>query len=142
MEDQGVFDTRPNGDVTETGTMFNPKNGTYEGYVETWHRYPSEPGSPYCVLERIEPVTSGSGSSRARAFVGRVGSRVLGLGITSSGEFLAVREDISEAGTKRIYDFGGDFPNIPYVMPPTCQAGAELELGGQRWKVHTAGAFA
>lgn len=134
MPDQGVFDSLPNGDVTETGVMYNPKTGRYQDYVEIWRRYPLEKGEPYCVLQRVDIEETG------KAFLGRVGSRSLGLEKSSEGSFSAWREDLSGNVPERIFE-DGDTSKLPSLslLSETLQEGNEVDIGGQRWLVLTAG---
>jgi hypothetical protein len=78
VPDQGSFITLPNGDVSETGVMHNLATGKTEPYEEVWRRFPREEGD-YCVLERV------GGDRGAKAFVGRVGVRALGLSMDADG---------------------------------------------------------
>jgi hypothetical protein len=135
MPDQGVFADLPNGDVTETGIMYNPKTDKYQNYVEVWRRLPAEPGQAYCVLERID------GDGTARAFLGRVGSQSLGLEKSSHGVFSAWREETTAKGVRKVYEKGDTsrLPSLSTIGPAGYRSGETITLGGELWRVHTAG---
>lgn len=135
LPDQGVFQSLPNGDVTETGVMFNPKTGRNEHYVETWRRYPTQPGEQYCILERIDHDKGGS------AYLGKVGPRTLGLALDDDGVFEAYREQVQDGQVKRVFESTPrpSLPSLPETLPEDYVDGAEVELGGCRWAVCTAG---
>jgi hypothetical protein len=115
--------------------MFNPTTGRYQGYVETWHRQAAEEGQPYCLLERIEPEGKGD-----RAFVGRVGSRSLGLAKSADGLFSAWRESIDSLLAKRVYE-KGDTGRLPSLTTgrDRYETGEIVTLGEDRWLVLAAG---
>ncbi|ORY27122.1 hypothetical protein BCR39DRAFT_446757, partial [Naematelia encephala] len=87
LPDQGIFETLSNEDVTETGTMYNPKTTLYEPYVETWRRLPQATGVPYLVL-RLDKSSLVHGRAGV-AFLGRVGPHALGIAKTDDGRFYA-----------------------------------------------------
>lgn len=132
MDDQGSFETLDNGDVTETGRMFNPNTGNIECYVETWHRCPSEPGAPYCLLELISEEDVG--------YLGRVGDHVLGCGKRRSGEYIAWRE----TDGSREYEFGTTavLPPLPKDLPEGWREGGECRLGDRTFVIKALGVCA
>jgi hypothetical protein len=140
VPDQGSFITLPNGDVSETGVMHNLATGKTEPYEEVWRRFPREEGD-YCVLERV------GGEERAKAFVGRVGTRALGLSMDADGGFHGWREEKDGSGWRRVYEFNGDtgdtgdagLPSLPDPIPAEWKEGQEVELGGSTWIVRTVG---
>lgn len=137
VPDQGSFTTLPNGDVSETGVMHNLATGKTEPYEEVWRRFPREQGG-YCVLERL------GGDGGPKAFVGRVGSRALGLGMDADGVFTGWREEKDVSGWRRVYQFTGNngnagLPSLPDPIPVEWKEGQEVELGGSAWIVRTVG---
>lgn len=134
VEDQGSFDTLPNGDVTETGRMSNPATGQIEPYVETWRRFTMEPCAPHCVLERVRDKLDDN-----ILYLGRVGDHDLTCGQTPSGGYVARR------GYKgvQIFGFGGDgtseLPEIPRPIPQHWRAGEVVELGHMRFMLRQIG---
>ena len=132
VDDQGSFAALENGDVTETGRMFNPNTGDIEDYVETWRRFPASPGAPYCVLE-LDGEADG-----AIGYLGRVGDNALGCGKPSSGDYVAWRE---EKG-KRMYEFGPEasmLPRLPSELPKDWKEGSRCELGDRTFVVRAIG---
>lgn len=131
MDDQGSFATLENGDVTETGRMFNPKTGKIEAYVETWRRRLSSPGTPYCVLESVE--TDGR-----VGFIGRVGRDTLACGMSPEGYTAWREEDEIE-----IWAFGDGkdsfLPRLPRAIPPDWRVGQRCMLGDTPYIVRLLG---
>jgi hypothetical protein len=126
-----------NGDVSEVGVMHNLATGQTEPYEEVWRRFPREVGD-YCVLERL------GGDRGAKAFVGRIGSRALGLGMDADGVFTGWREEKGGSGWRRVYEFNGNNGNaglqsLPDPIPAEWKEGQEVELGGATWNVRTVG---
>ncbi|WVQ99158.1 hypothetical protein IAU59_006290 [Kwoniella sp. CBS 9459] len=147
MPDQGVFDTLPNGDVTETGTMHNPKTDQYEPYVETWRRLKVGDNVPYLVLERLSPKTSPSngGHGEEGVFIGRVGGYALGLAKVQ-GAYYAYRDSLSGGKWERVYKFSDGkedlqtlIPALPVEIPSDWTKGATVRLGDAEWIVRTVG---
>lgn len=133
-DDQGTFATLGNGDVTETGRMFNPDTGDIESYVETWRRYPERTGSEYCVLELV-----GEESTKEVGYLGRVGAHDLGCGTSKEGDYIAWRR---ENGTE-VYRFGQEdkvtLPVLPAKLPETWVEGQACALGGRTFVVRRLG---
>lgn len=134
MADEGTFESLPNGDVNETGTMYNPKTDKYEPYIETWRRYKETPGAEYCVLERI---------GEGQAFLGRVGDRALGLAKAESEVYSAWRDELQESKWIRRFQISGQgiatLPQLPVHLPEEWSEGSQVQLGGHSWIVHTIG---
>lgn len=132
LEDVGAFSSLPNGDVLETGAMYNPKSGKNESYEEVWRRLPVPSGAEYFVLER------GDG----KAFLGRVGSLALGAAKVND-EYLAWRDELVEGAWKRKYAFGegldAAIPSALIEVPFEWVPGATVKFGGHDWIVRTAG---
>ena len=133
MPDQGSFATLPDGHVAETGTMYNPKTGKYQEYVEVWKRYPPEIAAVYCVLERVEPPRSG-----CRAFLGRVGNRALGLCQDASERYTAVKWEMVGGEMTRVFEVG-DPESLPEMPSGTFCTGQLVDIDGREWSVRTAG---
>ncbi|WWC61543.1 uncharacterized protein I303_104127 [Kwoniella dejecticola CBS 10117] len=136
MPDQGVFETLLNGNVTETGTMFNPKTNLYEPYVETWRRKQLPAGQPYFVIQ--------SKQEDVQAYIGRVGNYALGLAKDPDGRYYACRDELVEGESKwkRIYEFGqvGRYlPELPVDVTQEWSRGKTIELGGSAWEIKTIG---
>lgn len=138
MDDEGKFATLPNGDVVESGEMFNPSNGNIEAYEEVWRRLDTASGEPYLVLE----LTSG-GERGTIAYLGRVGGRALGLAKKADGSYLAWRDEYKDGKASRLYTFGEGveeiLPSLPVDVPEKWKLGETLELGGKTWTVRQAG---
>ncbi|OCF40447.1 hypothetical protein I317_05750 [Kwoniella heveanensis CBS 569] len=156
-KDQGVFDTLPNGDVTETGIMHNPKTDRYEPYVETWRRLNLGSGAdiPYLVLERQKKketnasaesgTNTGEHEHEEGVFIGRVGGYALGLAKVD-GVYHAWRDSLSENGWERVYEFSNYkeclrelLPTLPVSVPEGWTEGATVKLGESEWIVRAAG---
>lgn len=136
--DEGAFDVLPNGDVLETGTMFNPASGKEEAYEEMWRRFPVEAGASYCVLERVDAGWGKPGNRQA--FLGRFGSRALGLA-QDGAVFRAYRDELEGEGWKRVYafDVGEVLPALDVVQDAGWKEGETVALGGGEWVVRSAG---
>ena len=134
MPDQGTFETLPNGDVSETGVMYNPKTQRYQKYVEVWRRYATQPGTLYWILERIEPD-----GSTDRHFAGRVGSHALRLSQEVGGDYNACRTSDVEGETETIFQTskGSAAPGIAECG--ALSTGQTVTIGGEQWLVRTAG---
>ncbi|KAL1410869.1 hypothetical protein Q8F55_001812 [Vanrija albida] len=130
LDDVGSFSALPNGDVLETGAMFNPKTARNEPYDEVWRRLPVPAGAAYFVLERAD----------GRAFVGRVGA--LALGAWSEGaQYAAWRDELDGSAWRRVYAFGeaGNVPAAPVEVPAEWRKDAVVTLGEHTWTVRTVG---
>ncbi|WVR07311.1 hypothetical protein IAU60_004352 [Kwoniella sp. DSM 27419] len=142
MPDQGTFETLADGDVAEHGTMFNPKTGDYEPYVETWRRLTQASSAPYLVLQRCQDGPEQDG----QAFLGRVGNDALGLAKLAGGEYLAWRDKLVEGKWKRVYEFGQEqlvrrwLPSLP-VDQSGSQEGSIVTLGNTKWTAKAAGSL-
>lgn len=134
MPDQGTFATLPNGDVSETGVMYNPKTQRYQKYVEVWRRYATVPETRYCLLERIEP----NGSSD-KHFAGRVGSFALRLSQEAGGGYNACRTSNGDGETETIFQTskGSAAPGIAECRE--LSTGQSVTIDGEQWLVRTAG---
>lgn len=134
VEDQGAFETLADGNVTETGRMFNPATDRIEPYVETWRRLPIGPGARYCVLELLCDKDLG-----VVGYLGRVGHHDLGCGTLSTGEYIAWRD----CQGRRVYQFGDNvdavLPSLPEVLPDHWQVGVVCRLGQQDFVVRHLG---
>lgn len=76
--DEGSFETLPNGDVLETGSMANPDaGGAIQEYEEVWRRFPID-------QEQIEVAIFAREDEKA--FVGRVGKWEVGMSEALEGE--------------------------------------------------------
>ncbi|WRT66088.1 uncharacterized protein IL334_003041 [Kwoniella shivajii] len=146
LPDQGSFATLPNGDVTEIGTMFNPKTNDYEPYVETWRRLQLPTSAPYLVLQRDE--SEQVDGPKVQAFLGRVGEHALGLAKTSDGSFLAWRDRVEDGQWKRVYQFGSNtemlkewLPSLPIDTSEEWSKGNTVQLGSGKWEVKTVGSL-
>ena len=134
VEDQGSFAALPNGDVTETGRMFNPATNMIEPYVETWRRFTLDPESPYCVLELVPDKVSDMA-----LYLGRVGDHDLSCGQYPSGAYVA-RRDFKGVP---VFHFGGwanlGLPSLPKSLPKEWGAGEIVVLGQSRFIVRHLG---
>lgn len=136
VDDQGTFETLDNGDVTETGRMFNPNTGDIESYVETWRRFTTSPGEPYCVLELVSGEADGD-----IGYVGRVGGHDLGCAKRASGEYIAWRESRGH----RVYQFGSTdsaLPPLPSELPDDWRIGERCTLGERSFVIRAIGVVA
>ncbi|WWC70497.1 uncharacterized protein I206_104448 [Kwoniella pini CBS 10737] len=134
MPDQGVFDTLSNGDVTETGTMFNPKTNLYEPYVETWRRKQLPSRTPYFVVA--------SQQKDVQSYIGRVGDYALGLAKDARGDYYAWRDQLEQGHWKRIYEFGQVnkyLPQLPSEVSQDWAKGGSTILGGVTWDIKVVG---
>ncbi|WVQ82239.1 hypothetical protein IAT38_004367 [Cryptococcus sp. DSM 104549] len=133
LPDQGVFDTLPSGDVSETGVMFNPKTGENEPYVEIWRRLKQVGEVPFCVLQGELPEGQGKEGEEEAVFVGRVGVHALGLGKVG-GKYFAWRDVLEDGAWKRVYEFGDKaslrelLPALPFENPSDWTVGAQVAL--------------
>ncbi|WVF71738.1 hypothetical protein IAT40_006546 [Kwoniella sp. CBS 6097] len=146
MPDQGVFDSLPNEDVTETGTMHNPKTDRYEPYVETWRRLNLGQNVPYLVLERqgLKSKTGKDDHQEEGVFIGRVGTYALGLAKVG-GSYYAWRDSLGAKGWERVYEFSDDkgrlqslLPTLPAEVPSEWSEGDVIKLGEGEWIVRAA----
>lgn len=119
LPDQGTFRTKPNGDVEEYGTMFNPDTGCNQDYIEVWRRLslqsPLSVGkhstdNTTCLLLERTPCMEWP---RVQSFLGHIGQ--YGLGISriqdtadSEPRFFAWREvfDFENVVWKRVFSVG------------------------------------
>lgn len=133
-DDQGTFATLDNGDVTETGRMFNPATGNIELYVETWRRMDMVEGSQYCVLELV-----GQNDSQEIGYLGRVGQNDLGCGTDQNGDYIAWRSGKNGI----VWNFGiearSKLPALPRPLPEAWKEGEECDLGGRRFIIRRLG---
>lgn len=139
--DEGAFEVLPNGDVLETGSMFNPARGKDESYEEIWRRFPVTPPAQYCVLERIDGAWGDDAVKDKRAFLGRFGPRALGVEQDGS-TFRAYRDELKGgAGWSRVYEFdvGTVVPPVPVEQDAGWAVGDTVSVGEGQWVVRAAG---
>lgn len=134
----GSFKTLPNADVEERGTMYNPETQQNEEYVEIWRRHFTAVGAAFFVLE--------SKTDTGEFYLGRVGTRALGLGVTKAGEYVAWRADLVEGNWDVVFkqDQSGALPMMP--SDPSWLKGTvmgdKITLRDREWVVKTVGSVA
>lgn len=139
LPDEGTFTTQPDGDVLETGVMWNPKTISNEEFVERWRRFPKDAGWEYYVLERVDAGWGGDGN---RAFLGRLGPRALGIARVN-GAVIAWRDEWENGGWKRVYAFdnGLDLEEIIPALPAQIDGieGGTIQHDGAEWLARSIG---
>lgn len=128
--DEAAFKLLDDGNVLETGKMYNPRSGRAEAYEEVWRREPVS--GRYCVLERVG----------AQGFIGRLGDFTIGAGVVD-GVYVAYRDQREGREWKRLYhrDPNGNIPSLPEEIPLEWTIGDQVDLSGQEWTVREVGSL-
>ncbi|KAK4056929.1 60S ribosomal protein L17B [Microbotryomycetes sp. JL221] len=121
-DDIGSFTTLPDGSVLETGVMRNlDKGGSMMPYEEVWARADLGRETDILMLE----------SQDGKAFLGRIGIYEAGLrcnGAKESWDWMQRAPGLFEQTVHQ-----SNLPALPARLPQDTRAGAEMELGGEKW---------
>ncbi|GHJ89827.1 hypothetical protein NliqN6_6229 [Naganishia liquefaciens] len=131
LADQASFETLPNGDVQEFGSMFNPDRMRNESYIEVWRRMGLRSlhddddgggGGGHVPALRVEQqsFSSSQDATAVHAFIGHIGQFALGIARIEAPErdrFIAWREayDFESRGWRRVVSVGQDEELVRYV---------------------------
>ncbi|KAG8954767.1 hypothetical protein FRC03_011406 [Tulasnella sp. 419] len=144
LADVGSMTVLDNGDVLETGSMFNPEQVRVMEYEEVWRDLDVPAGSPVCIVEN-----EWTDEIAEKTFIGRIGKWQLGLsakvvrnkeGVTSQTRYSGWRDEQESSGKwNRIYEFGQS-EHRPSRLPDKLEElswkeSEVVQWEGQNWMV-------
>jgi len=137
MADEGTFSELPNGDLLETGVMYDPHDGKFKSYQEVWHDLPASGRG--LVLESVEKPSSAAEGPGRKVWVAMIGKYQVMVAKLSSGAYTAWTALEQEQGWQIVTHAGGEgeVDLILPVIPPDhrWEPGDTFEVSGNEWTV-------